>query len=83
MFRICELHLSSHSGEAVSNKKSYLSLTVGLQIPLGKLYDINKGQRAAIQLLTSATVLVPRILPKPVVAPKLGNMAELILTRLL
>lgn len=48
-------HLPSHSGEAVSNKKIYLSLTMGLQISLGKLYGINKGQRVAIKLLTSVT----------------------------
>lgn len=69
--------------QSVSNKKFYLSLTMGLQISLGKLYDIKKGQRVAIQLLTSITILASRTLPKPTAAPKLGNMAELILMYLL
>lgn len=43
-------------------QKFHLSLTVGLQVSLRKLYDINEGQRVAIQLLKqpSATKNLPR-----------------------
>lgn len=59
----------------------YLSLTVGLQAWLRKLYGIEEGQRVAVQFLTCVTAFrYQESLPEPAATPEPVKTTELIFT---
>lgn len=63
-----------------ATKKFYLSLTETTDV-IREALRYQQGAKSSYPAShSSVTVLAPRTLPKPVAAPKPGNMAELILT---